>query len=230
MTVISNKAKEEREEPKMKKKIILLCVAAAMTAVLAVGGTLAYLTAESEHADNTFAIGEVSGKIIEKSEGSIDWDKEGGNTATNIIPGEAVLKAPKVELGDESRNAYVRLTVTGVDFSENGNGIGDFTAVMGNDWTYYDGKYYYNNILSNPENGDNDITSPLFTEVILKTGFVTGTPNPIAVSAELIQAEYLGAVTSEDVPSGFPLSNAAVSAFFWFDNAPDEPTPYTDPT
>ena len=42
----------------MKKKIVTLCLAAAL-AVTAIGGTLAYFTDKTETAINTFTVGDV---------------------------------------------------------------------------------------------------------------------------------------------------------------------------
>jgi predicted ribosomally synthesized peptide with SipW-like signal peptide len=119
----------------MKKKMILLCAAAAMIALLAVGGTLAYLTDTTETAKNTFAIGAVDGVLTENGDEDavidgeddaddnvldgetdniyVDWDDK--KTTSNIAPGQTVQKAPVVtNIGTNA--AYVRLVVTGVDF------------------------------------------------------------------------------------------------------------------
>lgn len=222
----------EREGPAMKKKIALLCTAAVMIAVLAVGGTLAYLVDKTDTATNTFMIGEVTGLLTENGtlgavgEDSvthepdnilINWDKvdplKDGDfagiplTATGIAPGQLVQKAPVVTLGGDSRAAYVRLTVTGVDFSTLGNKsalyftpVGSNIGAGASQWTYggedADGNsyFYYNSILINPEDPEDSLaaTTPLFTSVQLKSGVVNETLGNIAVYAELIQASYLG--------------------------------------
>jgi hypothetical protein len=238
---------EEREELAMKKKIALLCTAAVMIAVLAVGGTLAYLTYFTPTAENTFMLGEVEGFLTENGNPDavdetglesdnifVNWDKKDieGNPdpeeATGIAPGQTVQKAPVVKLGTNSRAAYVRLTVTGVDFTkdleitDDYSGGEDFTPVGLNvgegagQWTYGgEGEnsgecyFYYNDVLKNPEDPDDDpdATSALFTGVTLKTDVAEGPLNNITVKADLIQASYLeGAIDS--VEDAFDLFDA----------------------
>jgi predicted ribosomally synthesized peptide with SipW-like signal peptide len=236
----------------MKKKIILLCTAAAMVAVLAVGATLAYLT-DTDEAVNTFALGNIDGTLTENpddpEEDDPDWDNN--DPTVEILPGETVTKQPKVTLQTGSSDAYVRLRVTGVDFDVNENGPEVFAAVGfdSDNWTYYkadgaeDGAYYYNNVLSLTGEG-NDKTSPLFTSVKLKA-WVTdndsfgGTvvndgngdflyyKNDVQVYAELIQKDFLGDPpegTFTDLTETNP-AKAAIEGFYWFDNPPQAPEP-----
>jgi hypothetical protein len=129
---------------KMRKKIILLCTAAVITALLAVGGTLAYLTGKTDTATNTFAIGKVEGVLTENGSESetevvagekdniyVDWDEVDAavpDSATNIAPGQTVQKAPVVT-NTGINAAYVRLIVAGVDFSEKEDGLESYLPV-----------------------------------------------------------------------------------------------------
>jgi predicted ribosomally synthesized peptide with SipW-like signal peptide len=207
----------------MKKKVILLSVAALMVAALAVGGTLAYLT-DTETVTNTFTIGDVEGVISENGDPDeqdddgdnlfVDWDDEDGNVANDaedIAPGQKVQKAPVVT-NTGVNDAYVRLTITGAD---DGTGTEYFTIVGLNDgttddkWTIgTDGKYYYNSAITTDES-----TTALFTAVQLKPWVVSGPIPPVEVLAELIQANYLG----ENV-------NTPQKAFALYDNQPTAPS------
>jgi predicted ribosomally synthesized peptide with SipW-like signal peptide len=197
----------------MKKKIILLCTAAAMVAVLAVGATLAYLT-DTDQATNTLAIGTVKGTLTENGPGNDpDWD--GGDDDEKgipILPNQWVVKEPKVTLDTNSSDAYVRLKVEGVDFSDDGDNpavyflpyMWDATEETGtvgyneDDWTMVieDGIYYfyYNSVLSN-DDALTKATTPLFSGVKLKSNIDNLSADPvienIIVYAELIQADYL---------------------------------------
>lgn len=98
-----------------------------LTAALAIGGTLAYMTSITETKKNVFTSDQgLKGKIEET------FDEE---TAKKYIPGEAIVKSPYflLEKGD---SAYVAATIT----CKNSNGVeiplSDFEAKYG--------KIYYN--------------------------------------------------------------------------------------
>ena len=118
-----------------KRKILLLALAASIIAILAVGGTLAYFTAE-ENVTNTFAVGDVKITLTEskvttnKDEadpevsakvsvyGYFDADGEGvrsvstKNEYENLMPGATVWKDPTVENVSASQNpAYIRVKI-----------------------------------------------------------------------------------------------------------------------
>jgi predicted ribosomally synthesized peptide with SipW-like signal peptide len=206
----------------MKKKVILFCAAATMAAALAAAGTLAYLTDQTDEATNTFAIGSVEGALTENGDASeevvtglaggekdnvyIDWDSEGTVTASGIAPGQKVQKKPVVT-NTGLNAAYVRLTVTGVDFTTGATNsallytpVGLNVGAGDTEWTYYDGKFYYNSALPADDalatDEVEDATAALFTAVQLKPwvtggGGEDGALPSIAVYAELIQANYL---------------------------------------
>jgi hypothetical protein len=137
------------------------------------------------------------------------WGETGGNV-TNLAPGQAVQKSPKVKLGADSRNAYVRMIVTGIGTSGNYDVFWWDTNDDNNDgkqnglksdvnpaWTKDSdnpGTYYYNYELTqeNPE------TVPLFDSVRLKTGIDVNTRalDQIVIKAELIQSNYLNLIDS----------------------------------
>lgn len=70
-----------------KKKILSLCMVAALTATAFVGGTLAYFT-DTDTATNEFTVGGVEIELVEKDENGDDWSKK------ELMPGEnnAVVK------------------------------------------------------------------------------------------------------------------------------------------
>jgi hypothetical protein len=179
----------------MKKKVLLLSVAALAVAALAVGGTLAYLMGNTETATNTFALGNVTISISENDgDNDPDWDGENGEKATNvpIVPGQLVDKAPKItnELG--SSNAYVRLIVGGgienydIDYNE-------YDAESGGAGWIQDMEnmnvWYYSEVLA-----PGATTNPaLFDTVTLKGSIVTIDDDDLTITVygEAIQADYL---------------------------------------
>jgi predicted ribosomally synthesized peptide with SipW-like signal peptide len=219
----------------MKKKIILLCTAAVMIAVLAVGATLAYLTDKTDPATNTFAIGEVKGYLLENGintpEGIADLGTYvnwiGDEDAVNILPNQPIQKAPKVQnIG--KNDAFVRISAAferdDIEFLYNG-AVGYNAA----DWLLYEDNYYYKVKLAadadNPEDGA--ITSQLFDAVRLSSDAteLTAEDFEIVVYAELIQADYLDTTdVSITLPVGSEAFLDAVKAFALFD-IQNPPTP-----
>lgn len=109
----------------MKKKILAICLVAALAATAAISGTLAYFT-DNEEATNTFTVGNVDVKLHEsqytmhvdgKTADDIKADAETylssylATEGENIVPGIWVKKAPYVENAGKNP-AYVRVVVS----------------------------------------------------------------------------------------------------------------------
>ena len=98
------------------RKILVMVMALALTAALAVGGTLAYLTS-TKTVTNTFTVGNVQIKLDEaevNSEGTpIDTKRtEVGNSNYHLLPGHTYTKDPTVAILPKSEKSYVRMLVT----------------------------------------------------------------------------------------------------------------------
>jgi predicted ribosomally synthesized peptide with SipW-like signal peptide len=216
----------------MKKKVILLCTAAVMIAVLAVGGTLAYLTATTGPAENTFAIGRITSALNENGDpygedekGTyVDWPTIGEDNPVIIEPGQYVQKAPKINITAGSSNAYVRIRIEGdLDCYEVYHWVDGEDEEAGSlesgynitSWTW-DGTteaWYYNFVLS-PEG----TTEPLFDSIRLKTD-ATYVDN-ITVYGELIQADN---IDDDSINSkGQDGAIYAIAAFSNWPSSPDE--------
>lgn len=88
-----------------KKRIATTLGAMALTAVIAVGGTLAYLSTITETKRNEFTSSKnIDGTIEEK-----EWDKTHEKGWTDYQPGEATAKDPKIVLTKGSAWAAMRL-------------------------------------------------------------------------------------------------------------------------
>lgn len=93
---------------KAKKRNVI--VALALVALLAVGGTLAYLTAVTNTADNTFTMGKgITGTTDEPK-----WEATGKKDAEKFTPGKVIAKDPQItNTSDaEAGPAYVAATLT----------------------------------------------------------------------------------------------------------------------
>ena len=89
----------------MKKKIVAMCATVAIAAV-AVGGTLAYFTAETQVEENVFSVGDVAITLDEPQ-----WDKLSDQDKV-ITPAKTIAKDPTVTVVANSEECYVRLLVT----------------------------------------------------------------------------------------------------------------------
>ena len=78
-----------------KKKILVLALTIAMVAILAVGGSLAYLT-DKDNATNVFTVGKVDITL-----------KETFTQDSKLLPGIDVNKDVSISLADDSEDAYV---------------------------------------------------------------------------------------------------------------------------
>lgn len=127
---------------KKTKKILAMACAMALSAAIAVGGTLAYLTSTTEVVTNTFTVGKVAitldeADVNEYGQKLNDKDgiwKEGDTLADRVMgneyklmPGHKYFKDPTVTVKAGSESSYIRMIVTISD-------IADVKAVLGNDF------------------------------------------------------------------------------------------------
>ena len=108
----------------MKKKTIALLMAVVMLFGVTVGGTLAWLIAQSAKVENTFTFGDVN---IILNEAPVDKDgvaTSGSRRNENeydLIPGQKAFKDPKVTVEANSEDCYVFVTVKETNNFYNGD-------------------------------------------------------------------------------------------------------------
>jgi predicted ribosomally synthesized peptide with SipW-like signal peptide len=171
---------------KMKKSVLIGLLVLSLAALLAVGGTMAWFTAEADPVTNQFTAGTVEIEINEVYTEELNWN-----------PGSTTNKEISVKtLG--SKCVYVRVSLTPVW----GHLVGEvFTpdpslpinnVVLNwkqDGWVYDDGWYYYKRILC-PEDEE---TSLLLQSVTLEDGTgneYQGKFLQIVVNAEAVQASH----------------------------------------
>lgn len=113
-----------------KRKIMMSAMSAALVGVVAIGGTLAYLSDKSNTVTNTFNVGSGYEKDDEGHTGlwldEVDHDKvdeegnpaertETGNQYEDMMPGSKVEKDPTFHLTAGSTDSYVFAEVVGLD-------------------------------------------------------------------------------------------------------------------
>lgn len=159
-----------------KKKIVTVCLVAALMVTALIGGSLAYFT-DTENATNTFTVGNVDIELTE--DGWID-----GSTAN---PGVAVTKKPVVNNIGENE-AWIRVNVTISDAAAfkaamQAHNITDLATVFaGHDEDYWKRasitedadadtitySYYYKEKVAK-----NASTQPIFTSVTIPAAFTS---------------------------------------------------------
>lgn len=96
---------------KNKKGMATTLVAMGLTAVLTLGGTLAYLSTITETKTNTFSSSKnITTKLTE------DFDPE---EASNYKPGQVITKAPKLENTSEGESIWVAASLEYTNGAEN---------------------------------------------------------------------------------------------------------------
>ena len=88
-----------------KKKILVLALTIAMVAILAVGGSLAYLT-DTDAKTNTFTVGNVKIELLESSLHRENAGYANGTTADQLNPQNAELWSDVAKLGTGNTSSY----------------------------------------------------------------------------------------------------------------------------
>ena len=168
-----------------KRKILLLASILVMVAILGVGGTLAYFTAD-DTATNTITVGNVKIDLEEPS-----WNEE---NAEDSYPGQVLPKDPEVE--NVGKNpCFIRIEATGwdslIDAGLSEEKIKYSTAgevdTLGEGWVEFDGYFYY---MTAVEAGDK--TTALFDEIVIPTDVVndgSGDGYDIVITAHAVQSQ-----------------------------------------
>jgi len=94
----------------MKKKFMLMVSALVLVAAMAIGGTLAYLTAQTEAITNTFTVGNITMDLDEKNATDPNGDRVKANTY-KIYPGVTVDKDPTVHVNKGSEPCWVYVCI-----------------------------------------------------------------------------------------------------------------------
>ena len=189
----------------MKKRTLTILIAVVLVVVCAIGGTLAWLTDETDPVTNTFTAGDVDITLIEtfNPDGSSNED---GSPVTGwsaqMIPGETYHKNPVVTVTDETNTDCYLF----VKFEENGNPANylDYvsTLTVENGWTQGNGTDIPSNVWYRVVNvNDTDKSWHLLKddEVTVKADKVTKDNMSAAAEAKLVYTAY--AVQKDNISS-----------------------------
>lgn len=99
-----------------KKNLLMMALSLCLVAVVAVGGTLAYLSDSSDSVTNTFSFGTIDVTLSEDQPDvtgneTITVNEDNGYSYANVVPGQTLNKAPKLTV-TTTVDAYVFARVT----------------------------------------------------------------------------------------------------------------------
>ena len=147
----------------MKKKFALMATSLVLVAALAVGGTLAWLTDQTDPITNTFTVGKVE---IDLTETMTDF---------KMVPGNPIDKDPKVTVKAGSENSWVFVKV---EESDNLNDFIEYSVDTG--WTALDGVdgvYYREYPVSDTDTGVYSVLAN--NQVMVKNSVTTDMMNDL---------------------------------------------------
>lgn len=178
---------------KSKKSILLVSLAAFL--ILMIGGTLAYIFAQSDDVNNTFIPGEVTTTVDEEFDGKVKENVSIRNTG-NV---EAYIRAAVVVTWqDEKGNVHSTVPVAGTDYNISYNLNNDNGWVKSSDGFYY----WTEPVKSEDEAQDNCNTGILITSC---APIQDKAPEGYALSVEIIasgiQADGVVEINGVEVPA-----------------------------
>lgn len=183
-----------------KKRLFLSVISLVLVAVLSVGATVAYLSAEDTKVTNTFAFGGIEVQIEEDvpttlPEGAKAEESGKGVAYTNLTPGMTLPKVPEISV-DTDVKAYVFIQISGfakdVLTATDKNGASTIVS----SWTPYTGTtdgtgngVYYQVVEANTAMTK---VADAFTEVTV-SGKLEGdeTLDPVEIDVFAVQYEHI---------------------------------------
>lgn len=95
-----------------KIRMIILAVASVILIVsLAIGGTLAWLTAKSDVLTNTFTIGQITMTLDEADNTSTSDGRTVTGNEYKVLPGDTIVKDPTLTIDADSEDCYVFIAI-----------------------------------------------------------------------------------------------------------------------
>lgn len=141
---------------------IIITVLASVLALLIIGGSSLARVVKKGETENSISSGEVKVSLVNVSSDG----EEMPELITGILPGDTLDNVVSVKNTGE-HDEFVRIALDKVIYetAEEANVLDDSGATFllnENDWTYYDGYYYYNNVLAAGETSE-----PLYNGIYL---------------------------------------------------------------
>lgn len=185
-----------------KKRIATTLGAMALTAVIAIGGTLAYLSTVTETKTNQFSsTADIKGKIEET-----EWDEKHPNGWTDYKPGEATSKDPKIVI--EEGSAWTAMKLDFKDAAENKMDYARFSKYAAYDkindgWKLIakngEGSELYMYTAAVDAEKDGGATKPLFNNITVNAGITTVHSSSVTkYFKRVVKTDENGVITSDE--------------------------------
>lgn len=95
----------------MKRKSLTILIAVVLVVVCAIGGTLAWLTAQTQEVTNTFTVGNIDITLTETGAIDTDNDEFVDSKSYSMVPGTVLDKDPKITVAGGSEKCYLFVKV-----------------------------------------------------------------------------------------------------------------------
>lgn len=188
----------------MKKNILTTLVACILVAALAVGGTLAYMTATDSKVTNTFQFANNMTVSLTEKQPTATGDETitagtKGYNYTNVTPGQTLNKAPEVSV-TTSVDAYVFVRISGFDGNLiSCNGITEGWKKLDVDDTTANGVYYKT---VNGADGAQNLGT-IFTQVTIGTNQIGTDGTTLKIPDVVIEVAAIQQLGFNDAAAAF---------------------------
>ena len=95
----------------MKKRTLTILIAVALVVVVAIGGTLAWLTDKTDPVTNTFTVGDIDIDLSETWNTDNNGDNINDSWTAQLVPGMNLTKDPVVTVKEGSEKCYLFVKV-----------------------------------------------------------------------------------------------------------------------
>ena len=181
-----------------KKNVLMMALSLCMVAVIAVGGTLAYLTASDGALTNTFTFAD--NIKVDLFETINDKTEQSGHNYTNLVAGQTVAKNVDVTL-ESSFDTWLLIKVyqdSDVEGARDMVLTDTLQEILGNGWQLVDGQtnVYYLDVDADAADKTFDVFENVKTPDVTLSGNGTVTLKNVVIDVFAVQKE--GLATAKD--------------------------------
>lgn len=178
------------------KKLTIAVVALSLALVLVVGGTLAFLAAESNEVKNTFTYGNIQLTLTEKN-----GENTKGMSFDGVVPGDKLAKDPTVNVLANSEDCYVYVLIDNQLGTAASYNIGSAWVKVGEDTTGTKVLYRYGGDSVKKSSDDQPLsvfTNLTFADTLDKAGVDALKGKEVVIKAYAHQAKNIAGITVAD--------------------------------